>query len=407
MKIFNSLSKTIETFTPRNNKSITMYVCGITPYDTTHLGHAFTYVFFDVLLRYLKFKGFEVVYTQNVTDINDRDNDILARARQQNIPWQQLATFWTDKFLRDMQSLNWIKPTHYLKASENITSMIRIIREIVAKKYGYTVNGSVYLDITKVKDFGKLSRLSQDEMLIKAKEFEEDIANPDKRNPLDITLWRAASSQLSLPARNTSRINAGGRVAATAVAFDATQQSSKKTNHIPSFSSPFGPGRPGWHIECSGMSIQTLGDQIDIHGGGQDLIYPHHESEIAQSESATGAIPFAKYWVHTGTVGYQGKKMSKSIGNLVLVSDLLKKYSPNAIRWVLLSHHYRSSWEFKEEELVIAEKKVNSLKFVRQPQGSSLEYSSFLDDDMNIPGVLVMLQKNPSKSVLEMLGFTL
>ena len=304
MYLYNTLTRKKELFAPLGANKVTMYVCGITPYDTTHLGHAFTYIFFDVLFRYLQFKGYKVIYTQNVTDINDRDNDILLQAKEQNIPWNQLADFWTQKFLTDMQSLNWIKPTHYLKASENISLMIRIIREIVAKKYGYIKNGSVYLDISKVKDFGKLSHLSHKEMLIKAKEFEEDLDNPNKKYPLDITLWRGSVQN---------------------------QQA-----HIPSFDSPFGGGRPGWHIECSVIAMASLGKQIDIHGGGSDLIYPHHESEIAQSETATDKIPFAKYFLHAGIVNYKSKKMSKSLGNVVLVSDLLKKYSPNAIRWMLL-----------------------------------------------------------------------
>lgn len=358
-----------------------MYVCGITPYDTTHLGHAFTYIFFDVLLRYLKYKKYTVTYTQNVTDINDRDKDILQKAKEQNTSWNKLADFWTDKFLTDMKSLNWIMPDNYLKASENIDSMIKIIKQILDKEYAYILNGSVYLDIKKVKDYGRLSRLSSAEMLTKAKEFEEDLDNPDKRNRLDITLWRATEKNQPF--------------------------------HIPSFKSPFGPGRPGWHIECSAMAISSLSEQIDIHGGGADLIFPHHESEIAQSEAASGKIPFAKYWIHNGTVNYQGKKMSKSLGNLVLISDLLKKYSPNAIRYVLLSHHYRSSWEFKEEELGIAEKKVTSAisgspgKIGATPES---DFENLMDDNMNIPSVLSLLPNvniQQRKNIMETLGFDL
>lgn len=346
-----------------------MYVCGITPYDTTHLGHAFTYISFDVLFRYLQHQNYEITYTQNVTDINDRDNDLLKRANEQKIPWQELADFWIKRFLDDMQALNWIKPTSYIKASENIQSMIDLIQKIIDNGYGYVVNNNVYLDIKKDKSYGKLSQLTQPEMFELAKQFEEDIANPDKKNPLDITLWRASEKQQAV--------------------------------HIPSFESPFGQGRPGWHIECSAMAMTTLGERIDIHGGGMDLIYPHHESEIAQSEAGTNKKPFVKYWLHTGIVSYQGKKMSKSLGNLVLVSDLLKKYSPNVIRWMLLSHHYRESWEFHMEELGTAElmfKKITPQLLSYDVRGGASERNPYkdlflmaMDDDMNTPKVLQYL----------------
>ena len=332
MRILNSLSGKLEKFKPLHGKKVTIYICGITPYDTTHLGHAFTYISFDMLIRYLRFKGFKVIYTQNVTDINDRDKDILERAREQNIHWQKLADFWTKRFLEDMKSLNWTPPAHYLKASEQIPSMINLIKKLLDKDLAYQIQGSVYLNISKFPDYGKLSRLGKDEMLKVSKDFEEDLENPDKRSPLDITLWR--SSTLNQPP------------------------------HIPSFDSPFGPGRPGWHVECSAMSISTLGEQIDIHGGGIDLKFPHHEAEIAQSEGATGKIPFAKYWLHTGEVRNQGEKMSKSKRNLVMVSDLLKKYSPNAIRWLLLSHHWSNSWEYQEKDLIQAQKNVEVIETV-------------------------------------------
>lgn len=299
LRLYNSLTRKKEEFILLNDKKVTIYVCGITPYDTTHLGHAFVYISFDVLIRYLKFKGYKVTYTQNVTDINDRDKDVLQRAKEQNISWQKLSDYWTKRFLNDMKTLGWIMPTNYLKASENLNSMINLIKKIITNGYAYIKNGSVYFDISKKQDFGKLSRLTNDEMLKIAEDFDEDIKNPDKKNPLDITLWRASSKN--------------------------------QPPHIPSFKSPFGMGRPGWHIECSAMSMSTLGDQIepfdtlrvngehyrtiDIHGGGIDLIYPHHEAEIAQSEAASRKTPFVKFWLHIGSVSYRGKKMSKSLGN--------------------------------------------------------------------------------------------
>ncbi|HUD45044.1 MAG TPA: cysteine--tRNA ligase [Patescibacteria group bacterium] len=372
MKIFNTLSKTEEEFISIKPKQISIYVCGITPYDTTHLGHAFTYINFDVLIRYLKSQGNEVNYTQNVTDINDRDNDILERAKQQNISWEELSKFWTDKFLQDMKSLNWIMPTNYLYASKNIPFMIKLIQKLIDNGFAYAVNGSVYLDVIKKKDYGKLSGLDQQQMLKIARDFEEDVDNPDKKNKLDITLWRAAQPD--------------------------------QPTHIPFFNSPFSKGRPGWHLECSAMSISSLGEQIDIHGGGTDLIYPHHEAEIAQSEGATGKIPFAKFWIHTAQVAYQGEKMSKSKGNLVMVSDLLKKYSANAIRWLLLSHHYREPWEFKEEDLENAQKNVDSLKDNLQ-DGDTKKFSQIMDDDLNTPKVLELLLQAKNKTIFEILGF--
>lgn len=344
-----------------------MYVCGITPYDTAHLGHAFTYIFFDSLYRFLIYKKYNVIYTQNVTDINDRDNDLLQKAKEQNISWEKLSDHWTKRFLSDMRSLNWIKPRNFLYASEQIAPMILLIEKLIKNKVAYLVNSSVYLDISKVKDYGKLAKLKEEEMLKIGKEFEEDLDNQDKRNKLDITLWRATSP--SQPA------------------------------HIPSFDSPFGKGRPGWHIECSAMAIASLSEQIDIHGGGVDLIYPHHEDEIVQSESSTGKIPFAKYWLHTHTVMYHGKKMSKSLGNLVLVSDLLKKYSPAAIRLYLLSHHYRKQWEYKEEDLMRMELKCSQIKnLVKKQQDYNpkenplvTQFNICMENDMSTSGAIAFI----------------
>lgn len=372
MNIYNTLTQKIDVFTSLRPKKVAIYVCGVTPYDTTHLGHAFTYISFDVLIRYLKFKGYEVTYTQNVTDVNDRDGDILERARQQNISWAELSEFWTDKFLSDMKALNWIPPTHYLKASENIDSMISLIQKLIARGLAYTNSKSVYLDVTKKSDYGKLSGLTKDQRLKGARDFEEDIDNPDKRNPLDITLWKAVDLH--------------------------------QPRHIPSFDSPFGKGRPGWHIECSAMSIFSLGEQIDIHGGGTDLIFPHHEAEIVQSEGSTGKIPFAKYWVHTGQVFYKGKKMSKSKGNLVMVSGLLEKYSANSVRWLLLSHHYRKKWEFKEEELGRAQSKIEALEGELRDGGEE-EFTQIMDNDLNTPKALELLLRSKNKLIFDVLGF--
>lgn len=378
MKLYNSLTQSKQLFKPISNGQVTIYVCGITPYDVTHLGHAFTYISFDAVVRFLSFLGYKVIYTQNVTDINDRDQDLLKRAQEENIPWYKLADYWTKRFLKDMKALNWLPPKNYLKASQNIDKMIKFIQQLSNKGLAYQVGGSVYLDISKVKDYGKLSRLGRPQMLVLAKEFEEDLQNPDKKDPLDITLWRASTPN--------------------------------QPSHIPIFNSPFGSGRPGWHIECSTMSITSLGERIDIHGGGKDLIFPHHEAEIAQSESATGEIPFAKYWIHTGSVYYRAQKMSKSKGNLVLLSDLLKKYSANAIRWLLLSHHYRQSWEYRPADLIEAQKNVdtveNNLVFGRENNIKN-QFISIMDHDMDTPGALQLLLYSRSNKIYQILGFRL
>ena len=283
-----------------------IYVCGVTPYDTTHLGHAFTYVSFDALIRYLKYTGFNVIYTQNVTDIDD---DVLRQARTNGKDWKSLGEFWTRRYLSDMKSLNVLRPTHYVKATESIPQIIRMIGRLVKKGFAYESGGNVYFDVKRFPRYGRLSHFTKSQMRLLLKERGGDPDDPNKRNPLDFIVWQ------------------------------------KWKSGEPFWNTPWGRGRPGWHIECSAMINRYLGDQIDVHGGGRDLVFPHHESEIAQSESFTGKPPLSRYFAHTAMVMCRGEKMSKSLGNLVLVSDLLKKYSPNAIRWMLLSHHYRQVWE--------------------------------------------------------------
>ena len=368
LALYNSLSKKKEPFVALQKNKVLMYVCGITPYDTTHLGHAFTYIFFDVLSRYLTFKGYKVTYTQNVTDVDD---DILRKAKETNRNWKELGQFWTNKFVEDMKKLNVLPPTHYVKATDSIALMIRIIEVLIEKDFAYEKKENVYFEIDKFKDYGKLSGFSSEKMFILSKERG---GNPDdklKKNPLDFLLWQK------------SRLNE------------------------PIWKSPWGPpaggGRPGWHIECSAMISEYLGNQIDIHGGGRDLIFPHHESEIAQTESYTKKKPFVKFWMHTGMLMYKGEKMAKSLGNLVMVSDLLKNYTPNEIRWVLISHHYRKPWEFEETELNFARtclsKISNLLKGIRN-KGIKIkdnqninEFTIFMDDDMDTPGLVKYLIK--------------
>ncbi len=382
--LYNSLTRRKEKFAPLNDKKVKIYVCGITPYDTTHLGHAFTYVFFDVLVRYLRFKGYDVTYTQNVTDIDD---DILKRAKEENRDWKELGDFWTDKFLSDMKALNVLPPTHFVKATGSISLMVQIIELLIKKGFAYQRNGNVYFEIKKFKDYGKLSRFSARQMVLLSKERGGNPDDPLKKNPLDFLLWQRS-----------------------------------KTDE-PSWEAPFGKGRPGWHIECSAMIKKYLEDQIDLHGGGRDLIFPHHESEIAQSESYTNSKPFVKYWIHTAMLLHLGEKMAKSLGNLVMVSDLLKNNTANEIRWLLLSHHYRKPWEFDENELLESKNAVALINKVlsnkskkNKSKDNFLEFIGLMDDDINTPEALKYLislakqektdSETLSKSLLT-LGFSL
>lgn len=390
MKLYNSLTRSSENFTSFKNNEVKMYVCGITPYDTTHLGHAFTYLTFDILHRFLTYKGYTVKYTQNVTDVDD---DLLKKARETERDWQDLGGFWTKKFLNDLNDLNILMPTYYVKATDSIDSILEIVKKLIKEGFAYEKEGNVYFRVTKDPNYGKLSRFSREEMIRLSKDRGADPDDPRKEDPLDFIMWQ------------------------------------KSKTDEPSWESPWGKGRPGWHIECSAMIKEYLGDQIDIHGGGIDLIYPHHESEIAQSENFTGKRPFSKFFMHTGAVEYQGEKMSKSLGNLVMVSDLLKKYSANTIKYMLLSHHYREPWEFHEKELDLAQEKMKHIqravdhklaKIYGEVDGS-LAFTQALDDDLNTPEALKILGKfaketNKSatfenqKTLMEMcalLGFTI
>ena len=361
--IYNSLSGKKEKFISLQDKKVKMYVCGITPYDTTHLGHAFTYVWFDIVVRYLMFKGYDVSYTQNVTDIDD---DILRKSKEENRDWKELGDFWTKKFLSEMKSLNVQQPTNFVKATGSIALMIQITRALIKEDFAYEKDGNVYFEVRKFKKYGELSKFNNKQMVFISKERGGDPHDPLKKDPLDFLLW----------------------------------QMSKEDE--PFWQSPWGKGRPGWHIECSAMIKSHLGEQIDIHGGGRDLIYPHHESEIAQSESFTGKKPFVKYWMHTAMVMYKGEKMSKSLGNLVMIGDLVKKYSSNAIRFVLLSHHYRLPWEFEEEQLkkvellfkeILKKSHVNARTKKDVDQKILKSFEGSMDDDLDVPKVLQTFPK--------------
>jgi L-cysteine:1D-myo-inositol 2-amino-2-deoxy-alpha-D-glucopyranoside ligase len=308
LRLYNTATRRIDPFTPLGER-VGLYVCGVTPYDTTHMGHAFTYVFFDTLRRTLRRVGWAVEYVQNVTDIDD---DILKRARETGQRWDELGRAQTEQYERDMVALNVEPPTHLLRATQEIDRMVPLIATLLEKGHAYAAGGNVYFAVASDPEYGSLSGLSRDEMRAIAAERGGNVDDPHKRDPLDFLLWQG------------------------------------ERPGEPAWPAPWGPGRPGWHIECSAMAMHFLGPTVDIHGGGADLVFPHHESEIAQSEGATGVHPFVRVWMHTAMVRYQGEKMSKSLGNMVFVRDALEQYDANAIRLYLLSHHYREPWEYED-----------------------------------------------------------
>ncbi|HLZ20547.1 MAG TPA: cysteine--tRNA ligase [Ktedonobacterales bacterium] len=315
MRLHNTLSQQIEPLDPVEN-SVSLYVCGITPYDTTHLGHAFINVIYDSLVRYLRWRGVTVRYVQNVTDIDD---DILRKSREVGLEWDVLGTRETERYWTDLRALNVGYPDSYVKASGETPMMISLIEKLIEQGCAYVRDGWVYFSVKSDADFGHLANaagyVGYESWLATANERGNFPDDPRKLDPLDFVLWQA-------------------------------QQPGE-----PAWPSPWGPGRPGWHIECSAMGIKYLGKRIDIHGGGADLMFPHHTSEIAQSENATGERPFVRIWMHCAMVFLGGEKMSKSLGNLILVRNLLREYTPDAIRAMLLSHHYRNEWEFSDENM--------------------------------------------------------
>ena len=335
MNLYNTQTLRIEPLEPKL-EPIKLYACGITPYDTTHLGHAFTYTMVDVLVRYLEFQGQEVRYAQNVTDIDD---DILRKVREEGgrEDWHQLGNRWTRHFIRDMQALNVRPPDYYPRASDAIPEIIQAVQALVDAGLAYVSGGSVYYRVDAWQEFGKLSHLSRAEMLEIAKERGNNPDDPNKRDPLDFVLWQA---------------QAPGE---------------------PAWDSPWGPGRPGWHIECSTLITRCLGETIDLHSGGADLLFPHHECEIAQIEPVTGKKPFVRHWRHIAMVELDGEKMSKSLGNLIMIRDLLQEYSADAIRYYLADHHYRQSWEYAASGLKRATEAVQELVSAVSRQGGTQE----------------------------------
>ncbi len=323
LQVFNTLSNKKETFVPHSGKSVTIYACGITVYDSSHLGHARMLVVWDVIQRYLRYAGFDVQFARNITDVDDK---IINRARERGIQPEQLARLYTYEFWRDMEALNVKLPDFEPRATEYIAKMLTFADDLIGKGYAYAVDGDVYFAVDKFKDYGKLSKQNLDQLMTGMRDqvrSQQDL-KAVKHNPVDFALWKKAQPQ--------------------ELGWD----------------SPWGRGRPGWHLECSTMIKALFGESIDIHGGGEDLVFPHHENEIAQSEALHGK-ELAKYWVHNGFVQVSGEKMAKSVGNFKTIHDLLQNFSPDTLRLLLLQTHYRNPIDFTAESLLAAKTAASRL----------------------------------------------
>ncbi|MBI4842759.1 MAG: cysteine--tRNA ligase [Nitrospirae bacterium] len=315
LKVYNTMSGEKEDFIPYDPDNVRMYVCGITAYDVCHLGHARSAVIFDMIKRYLRYRGFKVTHVRNITDIDDK---IIKRANEEGVSTEALAGKYTGEYYIDMELLGVSRAEIEPKATEHIAEMIETVNTLIKKGYAYSAGGDVYFEVSKFPGYGKLSKKNIDELMAGARVE----VNEKKRSPLDFVLWKSSKAG------------------------------------EPSWESPWGPGRPGWHIECTAMSSKYLGESFDIHGGGADLIFPHHENEIAQSEAYSGK-EFVKYWMHNGFITVDKEKMSKSLGNFFTIKDILAKYDPEVVRTFLLSAHYRSPIEFSDAQLNEAESYID------------------------------------------------
>ncbi|MBQ6515966.1 cysteine--tRNA ligase [bacterium] len=362
MKLYNSYNNRTEEFKPIEDNKVKMYVCGPTVYDYAHLGHARCYITWDVLYRYLKFKGYDVTYCRNVTDVDDK---ILKKADKEGKTPTEVSQYWYKQCENSMKSLNTLKPDIEPFATKTLGEMISMVKDLINKGYAYEVNGDVYFRVKKFSKYGSLSGQPIDKLESGARiEVGEQ-----KEDPLDFALW--------------------------------------KRDEKFGYNSPWGVGRPGWHIECSAMSRKYLGKTIDIHAGGADLIFPHHENEIAQSECANGC-KFVNYWLHNGFVTINKEKMSKSLGNFLTIDDLLKKYDSNTIRFFILTNHYRMPVEFSDEALTSAQAGVKRLMNAKRTElNESLditqteEYKNFtdaMDDDLNTSKALAVLFELTNKA---------
>jgi L-cysteine:1D-myo-inositol 2-amino-2-deoxy-alpha-D-glucopyranoside ligase len=352
VKLFDTARNEVVPFEP--GPEVRMYVCGITPYDSTHLGHANTYLTYDLLIRRLEDLGHEVKLVRNITDVDD---SILPKARELGVDFLELAAAETARFHRDMLALNTRPVFAEPHATRWVADMVDLIEVLAQKGHTYAVDGTVFFDVSTFPSFGALSGYSDEHMIEFSAERGGNPDDPRLRNPLDFILWQPSLRE------------------------------------EPAWPSPWGDGRPGWHIECSAMSMGILGPTLDLHGGGSDLIFPHHECSRAQSEAANG-VTFAKHWMHTGMVAYQGTKMSKSLGNLVFVSELSKIHDPRAIRLALMRHHYRSDWEWFDDDIEIGTRLLDRMHRAAHtahgpdPSGYAERVRAALDDDLDAPTAL-------------------
>jgi L-cysteine:1D-myo-inositol 2-amino-2-deoxy-alpha-D-glucopyranoside ligase len=346
MRLYDTALREVVPFEP--GPVVTMYTCGITPDDGPHLGHAATYITYDILQRRLRDLGHETQCVRNITDVDD---DILQRARQQGFNYLDLAAEQLSRFDANMDALGLLPPFSEPRATSAIPDILGFIGRVLEAGHAYFAGGGVYFDVSSFPGFGRLSHCSREEMLALAAKRGGHPDDPNKDDPLDFVLWQPSAPD------------------------------------EPAWDSRWGPGRPGWHIECSALALRELGSTIDLHGGGTDLIYPHHECEAAQSEAATGET-FVRHWVHVGMVRLGAQKMSKSLGNLVFVDDLLKEWDPAAVRLAILSHHYRESWAWDERLLPEAEDRLEAWRAAGPGDAGLEDVRAAVDHDLDTPSAL-------------------
>ena len=333
IKVYNTLTKQKEEFVPIHPGKANIYVCGVTPYNHPHVGNARPFVTWDVIRRFLEHEGYDVTHVQNFTDVDDK---IINTANKEGVQWYDICNRYIDSYFEVMDKLNVRRAHVYPRVSEHINDIIATVQCLIDNGYGYVVDGDVFYSVEKFKYYGQLSGRNLEDMLAGARVDVDD----RKRNPMDFALWKSAK-----PGE-------------------------------PAWESPWGPGRPGWHIECSTMSMKYLGESFDFHGGGSDLIFPHHENEIAQSEGCTGIHPFVHYWLHNGFITVNEEKMSKSLGNFFMVIDILEHYDPETLRFFIVSTHYRSPLDFSDARLTEAQKSLARLRQAQETLGELSEMMS-------------------------------
>jgi len=366
IKVYNTLTQKKEILKPIKDKEIKMFVCGPTVYDFSHIGHARTYISFDVICKYLRQKGYKVFYLQNITDIDDK---IINRAKQEKVSWKTISKKFEKEYFKDMKTLKVDSVTKYARATDHIKEIISQVKRLLEKGFGYQIKDGIYYDISKFKDYGKLSKRTVLQAEDAVSRIDESV---EKKNKGDFCLWK----------------------------FSKPDE--------PKWKSPFGEGRPGWHIEDTAITEKYFGPQYDIHGGARDLIFPHHEAEIAQMEAISGKVPMVRYWLHTGLLTVRGQKMSKSLKNFITIREFLKKYSPRLLRFFVIKNHYRSPIDFEEGKLLQAKKELDKLdEFIEKitkskfkvkkltPQLNIKKYEKnfilAMDDDFNTPKAVGVL----------------